>query len=434
MESFPTIELVGVVVCIIMSAYFSGTETALTALSEIKTAVLQEKWSFISPTLKKWTHNPGMILSSLLIGNNVVNILGALLAGKVTYYFLSTYPAPVADFSAVAVMTVFVLIFGEVTPKTFAKVNPEKWVVPALIIFRFFEWMLIPFAYILSKFAVAAVKVMGGQSSGNGLTQTDIEYLIEKGNDQGVFEQEEQGELLTSVLEFKHTLVKEIMTPRTDTNFLETDTTIKEALDKVEEWGHSRIPVFEDSLDNIRGILYVKDMVTLITKEKTVLSDTISTIIRTGVFYVPETQKINETLKKMQEDGTHMAIVVDEFGGTAGIITLEDIIEELVGDIRDEDDHDEDQIVMLKDNVLLVDAHISVSDLEEELEISIPDDGEYNSLGGFIVNEVGNVPPEGYILKYNGYEFKVVESNERHIVKVEIRILKDEDETDLPVD
>jgi putative hemolysin len=136
----------------------------------------------------------------------------------------------------------------------------------------------------------------------------------------------------------------------------------------------------------------------------------------------------------MQAGGTHMAIVVDEFGGTAGIITLEDIIEELVGEIRDEDDHDEDQIIMLKDDVILVDAHISVSDLEEELEISIPDDGEYNSLGGFIVNEVGNVPPEGYVLRYNGYEFKVVESNERHIVKVEIRVLKQDDETDIPVD
>ncbi|HQI05136.1 MAG TPA: hemolysin family protein [bacterium] len=434
MESFPTIELVGVVVCIIMSAYFSGTETALTALSELKAALISEKYSFIAPVLKKWAKTPGLILSTLLIGNNIVNILGALLGGKIAYSFLSEYNPPVADIAAVAVMTMVVLVFGEITPKTFAKINPEKWIIPALIIFRLFEWMLLPFSHILSDFAHFVVRIMGGKNEGTGLTQTDIEHLIEKGNDQGVFEQEEQGELLTSVLEFKHTMVKEIMTPRTDTNFLETDTTVGEALEKVEEWGHSRIPVFEDSVDNVKGILYVKDMVTLITKENTILSDTINTIMRTGVFFVPETQKINETLKKMQEDGTHMAIVVDEFGGTAGIITLEDIIEELVGDIRDEDDHDEDQIIKLKDDVILVDAHISVSDLEEELEISIPDDGEYNSLGGFIVNEVGNVPPEGYILKYNGYEFKVVESNERHIVKVEIRILKDEDETDLPVD
>lgn len=434
MESFPTIELVGVVVCVIMSAYFSGTETALTALSEIKTSVMGERHPFIQPVFKKWAENPGLILSSILIGNNIVNIFGTLLGGNIAYKLMTDYKPGIADLTAGTVMTVLILIFGEVTPKTFAKVNPDKWIVPALIFYRMIEWILLPFSYILSKFAHGAVKIMGGKSSSGGLTQTDIEFLIEKGNDQGVFEQEEQGELLSSVIEFKHTLVKEIMTPRTDTNFLETDSTIREALDKVEEWGHSRIPVFENSVDNIKGILYVKDMVALVAKENINTQDSIASIIRNTVFYVPETQKINDTLKKMQQGGTHMAIVVDEFGGTAGIITLEDIIEELVGDIKDEGDlEDDDQIIMLKDDVILVDAHISISDLEEELDISIPDDGEFNSLGGFIINEAGMVPAEGYIMKYNGYEFKVVECNEKHIVKVEIRNLSQDDETDLPV-
>ena len=434
MESFPTIELVGVVVCIMMSAYFSGTETALTALSEIKTSVMGERYPFIQPVFKKWAENPGLILSSILIGNNIVNIFGTLLGGNITYKLMSEYNPAIADLTAGISMTILILIFGEVTPKTFAKVNPDKVIVPALFIFRMIEWILLPFSYILSKFAHGVVRLMGGQKGQSGLTQTDIEYLIEKGNNQGVFEQEEQGELLSSVIEFKNTLVKEIMTPRTDTNFLETDTTIREALEKVEEWGNSRIPVFEDSVDNIKGLLYVKDMVALVAKDNVNTQDSIASIIRNSVFYVPETQKINDTLKKMQKDGTHMAIVVDEFGGTAGIITLEDIIEELVGDIKDEDDiEDDDQIVMLKDNVILVDAHITISDLEEELDISIPDDGEFNSLGGFIINEAGMVPAEGFVMTYNGYEFKVVESNEKHIVKVEIRKLTHEDETDIPV-
>jgi putative hemolysin len=291
LESFPTIELVGVIVCIIMSAYFSGTETALTALSELKATLISEKYSFIAPVLKKWAKNPGLILSSLLIGNNIVKYSGALLGGKIAYTLLSEYNPPVADIAAVAGMTIVVLVFGEVTPKTFAKINPEKWIIPALIIFRFFEWILLPFSHILSDFAHFVVRVMGGRNEATGLTQTDIEHLIEKGNDQGVFEQEEQGELLTSVLEFKHTLVKEIMTPRTDTNFLETDTTVSEALEKIEKWGHSRIPVFEDSVDNIKGILYVKDMVSLVLKEKDILREDIVSIIRTGIFYVPETRK-----------------------------------------------------------------------------------------------------------------------------------------------
>ncbi len=435
MESFPAFELVGVILCILISAYFSGTETALTALSDIKSSDLREKWKFIAPVLKKWSKDPSQILSSILIGNNIVNILGALLSGKIAYYFFIEYGAAVADAVAVAAMTLAVLIFGEITPKTFANVKPERWVVPALFVYRLLSWIIFPFSWILSHFAKRLVRVMGGDNKSSGLTQTDIEYIIKQGSDKGIFEQEEQGDLLTSVIEFKDTLVKEIMTPRTDSHFLEADTTIAETLGKIEEWGHSRIPVYDDSVDNIKGILYAKDLVGLLSKKDLNTEDTIGTIIREKVNYVPETQKINETLKTMQAGETHMAIVVDEFGGTAGIITLEDIIEELVGDIKDEDDKEDDLIIPLREGVNLVSAHISIGDLEEELEIEIPEDGDYNSLGGFIVSEVGSVPEVGFKMKYHGHEFSVVESNERHIVKVEIRKLtKEELEADLEED
>ncbi|MBP5406982.1 HlyC/CorC family transporter [bacterium] len=428
MDAFPLFEVTGVIVCILLSAYFSGTETALTALSEAKSEIMEDKYPFIAPVLKKWKKNPGLILSSLLVGNNVVNIFGALLAGKTASFALASYGQAVADVAAVAGMTLFVLIFGEVTPKTFAKLMPERWLFPTLIVFRIFEWILMPFAIVLSKFASAVVKFMGGESEYSEMTQNEIEYMIQKGSDRGVFEQEEQGELLTSVIEFKDTLVKEIMTPRTDSNFLEVDTTIAQAMEKIEEWGHSRIPVYEDSVDNIKGILYVKDLAMLITKDKSVLDDKIITVARPGVFYVPETQKIHDTLAKMRAEGNHLGIVVDEFGGTSGIITLEDVLEELVGDIRDENDKDEKQFEKIEENVILVDAHITISDLEEELDIKIPDDGEYTSLGGFIVSEAGEVPRTGFVMNYENYEFKVVESNEKNILKVEIRILDKENE------
>ena len=431
MDAFPTV--VGVIICIIMSAYFSGTETALTALSEVKSEIMKDKYPFVAPVLKRWKENPSLILSSLLVGNNIVNILGALLAGKIaSRLLLNSYGQTVADATAVAVMTLFVLIFGEVTPKTFAKLMPERWLFPALLLFRIFSWILLPFAFVLSKFAGWVVKFMGGETEYSEMTQNEIEYMIQKGSDEGVFEQEEQGELLTSVIEFKDTLVKEIMTPRTDSNFLEVDTTIAEAMEKIEEWGHSRIPVYEDSVDNIKGILYVKDLAMLITKDKSVLNDNILSVARPGVFYVPETQKINETLKKMRAEGNHLGIVVDEFGGTSGIITLEDVLEELVGEIRDENDKDEKQFEKIEENVILVDAHISISDLEEELDIKLPDDGEYNSLGGFIISENGEVPQTGFVLNYENYEFKVVESNEKNILKVEIRILDPEKESEEP--
>ena len=430
MDAFPTFEVVGVIICIILSAYFSGTETALTALSEAKSEIMEDKYPFIAPILKKWKKNPGLILSSLLVGNNIVNIFGALLAGKIASFALASHGQAVADAAAVAGMTLFVLIFGEVTPKTFAKLMPERWLFPALIVFRIFDWILMPFALVLSKFASAVVKFMGGESEYSEMTQNEIEYMIQKGSDRGVFEQEEQGELLTSVIEFKDTLVKEIMTPRTDSNFLEVDTTIAQAMEKIEEWGHSRIPVYEESVDNIKGILYVKDLAMLITKDKSVLDDKIITVARPCVFYVPETQKIHDTLAKMRAEGNHLGIVVDEFGGTSGIITLEDVLEELVGEIRDENDKDEKQFEKIEENVILVDAHITISDLYEELDIKIPDDGEYTSLGGFIVSEAGEVPQTGFVMNYENYEFKVVESNEKNILKVEIRILDKETETE----
>ena len=429
MDSFPAADIVGVTICILFSAYFSGTETALTTLSEAKKSLMCEKYTFVAPILKKWTQSPSLVLSSILVGNNIVNILGAVLAGNLASSALEkNYGSAVAGAVAVAVMTVIVLIFGEITPKTFAKMAPEKWLVPALILFRVIDLLLRPFAIVLSKLANSLVKIMGGGDEVSEVTENEIEYLIQKGSDEGVFEQEEQGEMLTSVIEFKDTIVKEIMTPRTETDFLECGLTINEAIGKIGEWGHSRIPVYEDSIDNIKGILYVKDLAMLVAKNSSVLNDKISTVARNNLFYVPETQKINETLKKMREEGTHIGIVVDEFGGTSGIITLEDILEEIVGEIRDENDKDEKPFEIIREDVASVDAHISISDLEEDLDISIPEDGDYNSLGGFIVSQIGYVPPVGFLLKYKNYEFKILDSNEKHIVKVEVRILSENGE------
>ncbi len=422
MDSFPLYDAVGVVICLGLSAFFSGTETALTALTEFKVMELSERFRFISSLLKGWLEDPGFLLSTVLIGNNLVNIIGTLLIGKVTSAVLAQYGALVADTAAVASMTLMVLIFGEVTPKTFAKLYPDRFIVPALYVLRPLSWILYPFAKVLGGFAHWMISLTGSKDVGSGtnITQTDIEYLIKKGSNMGVFEQEEQAELLSSVIEFKDTMVKEIMIPRTDAHFLDIETSISEALDRIEEWGHSRLPVYEESLDNIRGLLYTKDLISLLQKKDVNLDQTVAGLLRDHPVFVPETQKIHETLKVMQARRKHMAIVVDEFGGTAGLITLEDILEELVGDIKDEDDHEDQVITKIKDGVYAVDAHISISDLAEELDITIPEDGEYNSLGGFLTAIAGSVPKRGYTIERDGWKYTVVESDERHIVRVEL--------------
>lgn len=419
---FPVYEIVGLLFCILMSSYFSGTETAITALSHMKINIIKANHPFISPVLIKWEENPGIILSILLIGNNVVNIFGTLLAGRIAFIFFSDFSRGIVDLIAGITMTFFVLIFGEVTPKTFAKINPEKWIVPALFFFRLIDWMMMPFATVLSKMAQFFVKIMGGNNTPSEITQKELEYIIEKSNTDGVFDQDDQGELLSSVIEFKYTIVREIMTPRTETKFLSSDTTIHEALNHVQEWGHSRVPIFNSNLDNIIGILYVKDLINYSIFEKHDLNEKVLSVARKTILYVPETQKINQTLKKFQQTRNHLAIVVDEFGGTSGIITLEDIIEEIVGDIQDETDQNYDDLfVRIDEYTVLADAHISIDELETHLQINLPESSDYSSLGGFIINEIGIVPPVGYCLKHGGFSYIISESNEKQIVKIKIK-------------
>ncbi len=417
LDGFIFYHIIGVAVCVIISAFFSGTETALTALSNAKADELLEKYRFISGMLRKWIEKPGIILSTILIGNNLVNILGSILAGKIANHYLHNY----ADAVAVGGMTFVVLIVGEITPKTYAKLNPARFVIPALIFLRVFYILFYPVALVLSNFARIMVRVLGGKYSSEGviITQSEIEYQIRKGQSLGVFETEDQGEMLESVVEFKDTIVREIMIPRTDAHFMSIDTTLDEAIDLVTEWGHSRIPVYEETVDDVQGVLYAKDTLKLL-RDGAEMSQDIGGVIRKPVLFVPETQKISDTLDIMQARRTHIAVVVDEYGGTAGIITLEDILEEIVGEIMDEDDREEYRIDSVN-NIVSVDAHIPIADLEDKLDIEIPEHSDYTSLGGFIIHHTGSVPSSGYSMEYGDYRFKVLESDEKHIIRVEIR-------------
>ncbi len=425
MDDYLVFNLSGIFLTVLLSAFFSSLETAITSLSEPKIEALITQNRFLASMLKKWVKEPGILLSAILIGNNLVNILGAVLAGNFFHHLLADKIGTLgADSVAVGAMTIFVLIFGEITPKSYAKINAEKFVVPAMLVMKFFYMIFYPLAFVLSKFAKLLIKTLGGNDVvKEAITETDIEYFIKKGSNLGVFEEQEQAEMLSSVIEFKDTLVREIMIPRTDAHFLESTTKIDEAIEKFGEWGHSRIPVYGETIDDVLGIFYTKDLALLLKNNKIKLSDTIDKLIRKSILFVPETQKINETLKTMQTKRNHMAIVVDEFGGTSGLITLEDILEELVGDIMDEDDKDENTIIKKKNDIIDVQAHISISDLEEELGIEIPEDAEYNSLAGFIIANAGKVPQKGYEIKFKNYIFKVSESDERHIERVEIKIM-----------
>ena len=419
-------EIIGLAICLVFSAFFSGTETALTALSHSRTQQLIDRGDRWSPILRAWLARPNRLLTTLLVGNNLVNILGSILAGRIAHFFLDSY----ADAAAVAAMTMIVLVFGEVTPKTYAKHNPDKVAIPALYFVRLFEAVFWPVAIVMTVFSKGLVRIFGGKTAADGptVTEDDIEYMIEQAQKEGVFEEKGRGDLLTSALEFTEIIAKEIMIPRTQVHFLQVDTPIRAALEKVVVWGHSRVPVYGDNQDKLEGVLYAKDLIQVAFREPRA-QKSLARVIRRSLLFVPETQHVSETLREMQRRRLHLGVVVDEFGGTAGLITIEDILEELVGEIRDEYDKEEEPLRQISDDHYVASAQISVFDLGEQLGVEFPDDGEYESLGGFLTSQLGRVPEIGATVDFDGLRMKVLAADPTSVQRVAIEVVEVAEET-----
>ena len=414
----PVNDIIGVAICIVFSAFFSGTETALTALSQSRSQQLIDEGGRFSRVLRTWVDHPNRTLTTLLVGNNIVNILASVLAYRIADLYLDSF----VDAAAVAAMTMLLLVFGEVTPKTFAKHNPDKVGIPAMHLVRLFMVLVFPLAWVLARFSSMLVRFFGGNTSADGppVTEGEIEYMIELGQREDVFEESGRGELLTSALEFSEIIAKEVMIPRTEAHFLRSKMSITEALEQTTRWGHSRIPVYGESVDHVDGILYAKDLLQEATVSGT---GTLASIIRRNFLHVPETQHISETLRNMQSHRLHMGIVVDEFGGTAGLITIEDILEELVGEIRDEYDREDEPLRKIDEDTYLVDAGYSVFDMGKDLGVEIPDDGEYESVGGFVTSRLGRVPEVGAEVTFGGLKMTVRMGNERRAQQITVQVV-----------
>ena len=423
----PLPEIIGLGICLLFSGFFSGTETALTALSLSRSQQLIDEGDRWAPVLKRWIAHPNRILTTLLVGNNIVNILGSILAYRVAEFFLD---GPKVDAVAVAAMTLVVLVFGEVTPKTYAKHNPERVAIPAMYVVRIFEVAFFPLAIVLARFGRLLVRFFGGKDAADGpsVTEGEIEYMIELGQKEGAFEEAAQGTLMASALEFKETIAKEVMIPRTHVHFLQMDTPVQRALEKVIAWGHSRVPVYGESLDHVVGVLYAKDLLQM-THFAPLSKQSLRRVVRRNLLFVPETQRISDTLQEMRFRRLHLGVVVDEFGGTAGLVTIEDILEELVGEIRDEYDKEEEPLRQLEEGTWIANAQISLSDLGELLGVEFPDNGEYESLGGLIVNELGKVPEKGAEVQIEGLSMRVTAGDDRRVTRVQIERLVAEEES-----
>ena len=415
-------EYLGIVICLLFSALFSGTETAVTALPDSKAQKLLEEGGKGTRILKLWIDHPARVLATILIGNNIVNILASILAYRIADYYLGHW----AEAAAVAGLTLLLLVFGEVSPKTFAVHNAERLAVPLLKVIWIFERLFYPISWLLERLGMNLVRLSRNKDEGEPplVTEDEIEYMIDLGKREGVLEAD-RSEMLQSVLGFSDTMVKEAMVPRTDIFALEDTTTLQEALGKVVEKGHSRIPVFHDRLDNLVGLLYAKDLLAKIRDCASLDTLTVGQLVRKQPFFAVKTMKLSKLLKEMRARRLHMAIVVDEFGGTAGLITLEDLLEEIVGDIQDEFEHEQRSIVKLNPHTYIVDAKVFTRDLSELLGFEFPEQGDYETLGGFLSLHAGRIPERGHVIHWRGVVFTVTAADERRVITVEVRLPAD---------
>ncbi|MCH7479341.1 MAG: HlyC/CorC family transporter, partial [SAR324 cluster bacterium] len=320
------------------------------------------------------------------------------------------------------VMTFLLLFAGEITPKTFSLAFAQSLALPLVNILMFFHVIFLPVGWVLTRFIRALLWAVGkGTEERPRVTEEDLEYIVSLGRRQGAIDQEKET-LLISVFDFSDTTAKEIMVPRTDMHAVEVGTPYDELLKLTLETGFSRFPVYEESIDRVVGIFFTKSLLAPpATAEK-------GNYLRRKMgpaLFVPETKKISEVLKLFQRNRLHMAIVVDEFGGTEGVVTLEDIIEELLGEIHDEFDTEQERVQEIPGGGFVADARVQIEELETFIKIKFPEERGYESLGGFLMEVAGDVPAEGWQHEYEGLAFYVQEADLNRVIKVRIERLSE---------
>ncbi|MDU1911297.1 hemolysin family protein [Fusobacterium sp.] len=414
MDTYQNVVLL--VFLILLSGFFSASETALTAFRSIHLEKLEDgKHSEQVNLLKKWLKNPNEMLTGLLLGNNIVNILASSIATIVTIQFMGTSSKSVAV--ATIGMTIVILVFGEITPKIIAKNHSLKIAGVVIVIVYWFSFFTKPLIKILIWISKFIGRLLGIELEDETLmiTEEDIISFVNVGEAEGIIEEDEK-EMIHSIVGFGETSAKEVMTPRTAMLAFEGNKTIDDIWYEMVDNGFSRIPVYEDTIDNILGVLYIKDIMNCIKDGNTNVS--IKNFIRPG-YFVPETKSIIEILKEFKALKVHIALVLDEYGGIVGLLTIEDLIEEIVGEIRDEFDTEEEEFVtQIDENSYEVDAMIDIETLDKELSLNLPESDDYESLGGLIVTELGRLATIGDELKFNGVKLKVLEINKMRVSKV----------------
>ena len=420
MEPHLVTYLVIIVFCVIMSAYFSATETAFSTFNKVRIKTMAEKGNKRAALVLKLEDNYDALISTILIGNNIVNILSASLATLFFTGLLTTNPDLAATVSTIT-LTIVVLVFGEISPKTVAKNMPEKFALFSAPIINFFRIILTPFNLIFKAWQSLLSKIFKSGED-KGMTEEELISIIEEAEEDGGID-EEESTLIKSAIEFGDLEVSDIFTPRIDITALPADADKATVAKVFAESGYSRIPIYEDDLDNVIGILYYKDFYTKAFGKATPITD-----ILKPVMFVATTQQVNELMKELQEKQLHLAVVTDEFGSTAGIVTLEDILEEIVGEIWDEHDEVIEEIKEVGEKEYIVSGKANTDKLFDILDIKAENDSELVTINGWAMEALGRLPEVGDTFEEFGLRVEVLELDGRRIENVHVTDLRESEE------
>ncbi|MFC4540739.1 hemolysin family protein [Halosolutus amylolyticus] len=414
--------VLAVVVLIGLSAFFSSSEIAMFNLPKHRLEGMVEEGTEGAELVKVLKDDPHRLLVTILVGNNIVNIaMSSIATAILSIYFGGLVGVLLATFG----ITALVLLFGESVPKSYAVENTESWAVRISKPLKATEYLLFPLIVLFDYLTRQVNRLTGstGAIESPYVTRDEIQEMIESGEREGVLEEEEH-EMLTRIFRFNNTIVKEVMTPRLDMTAVPKDADIDEAIETCIQSGHARIPVYEGSLDNVLGIVHIRDLVRDLNYGETEVESLELADLIQPTLHVPESKNVDELLTEMRENRMHMAIVIDEFGTTEGLVTMEDMVEEIIGEILE--GGEEQPIEDIDPDTVLVRGEVNIEDVNEALDIDLPEGEEFETIAGFIFNRAGRLVEEGEEIEFDGVRITVEDVENTRIMKARLRKLEQE--------
>jgi gliding motility-associated protein GldE len=411
-----------------LSALFSGTETAFFTLDKTTRNLLENDDNSASKRVLKLLTEPQRLLITILFSNNVVNIFIATQATILTQDLASQFEwdLTLSLIVNVGLVSFLILMIGEVLPKIYAVKDP-LWLTKRVSLFiTVIQALLLPITFFLTKYTNGLTLLFKIKINSSGFSEEELKTLIDLSEESGSIENEEK-EMISSIMDFGDTSVKEIMVPRIDMITIKHDAELNDLLDVAKESHYSRIPVYEERIDNIIGLVFIKDLIAYINNDR-LANVTIKSLLH-DCFYVPEQKKIQDLLKEFQSQKMHMAIVVDEYGGTSGLVTLEDILEEIVGEIQDEYDTEDPLYTLVDDSTFIIDGKMPIEEFNNLLPVEIPDEDDIETISGFIHHLTGKLPEEGDIITHENLSFTIEKVDQRRIDTIRLEILPEKPNT-----